>query len=64
MDTTSSLTRGQAASLLGVSPEYVRQLALAGLLTYVETPLGRLYDAESVHQLAESRRNARSGRPA
>ena len=49
------LTRGQVATRLGVSPERVRQLAQSGRLRWVETPLGRLYDPESVAAVIRAR---------
>ena len=42
------LTPAQAARLLGVTPQRVRQLADAGSLTCTRTPLGRLLDPDSV----------------
>ena len=55
MQMTEVLTRGQAARRLGISPEYVGHLALTGRLKYTSTPLGRLYDAQSVEEYAQSR---------
>ena len=55
METTAPLTRSQVARRLGVSSEYVRDLALSGRITYQETPLGRLYDAASVEAFALAR---------
>ncbi len=51
-----SLTRGQVATRLAISPERVRQLTLAGRLPCTLTPLGRLYREADVQSLAEERR--------
>ena len=59
METTEQLTRSQVARRLGVSSEYVRDLALSGRITYCETPLGRLYDAASVEAFAQAREQRR-----
>jgi excisionase family DNA binding protein len=50
-----TLTRGQVATRLGISPERVRQLTIAGRLPYTETPLGRLYLNSDVQALAHER---------
>lgn len=50
------LSPAQAASRLGVGPERVRQLARAGRVAYVFTPLGRLLDPASVERLVAERR--------
>lgn len=50
------LTSGQVARLLRVSPQHVRQLADAGCLPCITTPLGRLFDAAAVARLASERR--------
>lgn len=55
MDAGSTMRVGQVARLLNVSTQRVEQLASAGRLTYSVTPLGRLYDAKSVHRLAAER---------
>lgn len=55
MDIAEHLSRSQVAHRLGVSPEYVRTLALSGRITYIETPIGRLYDAASVEAFALAR---------
>jgi excisionase family DNA binding protein len=52
------LTRAQAARLLDVSPERVRQLTVSGRLRCTRTPLGRLYRATEVQRLADERRRA------
>lgn len=49
------LTRGQVATRLGVSPERVRQLTIAGRLACTVTPLGRLYRDSDVQALAAER---------
>jgi len=50
-----TLTRGQVATRLEISPERVRQLTIAGRLPYTETPLGRLYRDSDVQALARER---------
>jgi hypothetical protein len=60
---TSGIPSSKAAPLLGATTTWVRQLARRGELTYLETPLGRLYDREDVLRLAEARRIAQAGRP-
>ena len=50
-----TLTRGQVATRLGISPERVRQLTIAGRLPCTETPLGRLYRDSDVQALAHER---------
>jgi excisionase family DNA binding protein len=52
---TSSLTRGQVATRLGISPERVRQLTIDGRLPCTQTPLGRLYKQSDVQALAHER---------
>jgi hypothetical protein len=49
------LSVSQAGRVLGLSAERVRQLAALGRLTAVETPLGRLFDADEVEQLRQER---------
>ena len=49
------LTRGQAAALLGLSPERVRQLAAADILPSQRTPLGRLFQLSDVEAYAKTR---------
>ena len=51
------LSRGQAAALLGVSPERVRQLAAAETLPSQRTPLGRLFRLADVEAYAATRHN-------
>jgi len=57
-DTESSdwLSPTQAANRLGISTQRVRQLADAGQLAHVRTPLGRVFTRASVERLAEERR--------
>ena len=50
------LTRSDVCKRLALSPERVRQLAVSGRLPTLQTPLGRLYDANAVEALALSRR--------
>jgi excisionase family DNA binding protein len=52
----TSLTRGQVATRLGISPERVRQLTFDGRLPCTQTPLGRLYKLSDVEALAHERR--------
>jgi excisionase family DNA binding protein len=52
-----TLTRGQVATRLGISPERVRQLTIAGRLPCTETPLGRLYRDSDVRAFAHERQN-------
>lgn len=54
MDTTL-LTRSQVATRLGLSPERVRQLTVAGRISCRSTPLGRLYEASAIEAFAASR---------
>ena len=51
----TTLTRGQVATRLGISPERVRQLTIAGRLPCTETPLGRLYRDSDVRAFAHER---------
>ena len=52
---TDWLPTSEAARRLGVSAEYVRQLANAGKLAYERTALGRLIDPASVEALRRSK---------
>ena len=54
------LTTSQAARVLDVSAERIRQFAAQGALKSTATPLGKLYDPADVHRLAEERRQHRS----
>jgi hypothetical protein len=49
------LTRQQAARVLGVGPERVRQMHAEGTLPALSTPLGNLYDPRNVEALRLSR---------
>ena len=51
-----------AARLLGVSEGRIRQLANAGVLPVIATPLGRTYRRTDVEQLAKQRAQARPGK--
>lgn len=44
------LTTKEAADVLGVTPERVRQLARDGRLKFTETRFGRLFDRRSVEK--------------
>ncbi len=57
------ITRSQVARLLGLSPERVRQLTLAGRLSCRRTPLGRLYDPAEVARFAATRTSRLDHRP-
>ena len=46
---------GEAATVLDVSPDRVRQLARAGSVSFIQTPLGRLFDADAVDAMAHAR---------
>lgn len=46
---------GDAARRLGVSPEWMRQLCKANRVLFVETPYGRLIDAEDLERLVRER---------
>ena len=52
---TRVYTPAQAAGVLGLSTERVRQFARAGRLPCVQTPLGRLFDADAVDAMAQER---------
>ena len=52
---TRVYTPAQAAGVLGVSAERVRQFARAGRLPCTRTPLGRLFDADAVDAMARAR---------
>jgi hypothetical protein len=49
------LSRQQAAHVLGVGPERVRQMTVSGLLPSLPTALGNLYDPNDVEALRLSR---------
>jgi excisionase family DNA binding protein len=59
--TVDGLTPAQAARILGVTTQRVRQLTQDGRLIFMQTPLGRLLDRESVEQLRLAR-ESRQGR--
>jgi hypothetical protein len=58
MDRTDAnlYTSRQAAAVLGVSQEWVRQLYLSGRLAGKVTPLGRLYSRKIIDRLAAERK--------
>ncbi len=65
MTTSDMLTVGQAARMLGLSPERVRQLARAGTLPVEATPYGRVFDRATVGTYIarrEARQRQRRGR--
>jgi len=45
------LTTKEAARVLNLSPDRIRQLARAGELKFVESPYGRLFPLEEVERL-------------
>jgi len=53
--TTSSLSTSQAARILGLSAERVRQLADSHALACTRTELGRLFDPDEVDRYARAR---------
>lgn len=55
------MTTAEVAAALGVSRPRVRQLADAGALAVIGTPLGRLYDPQSVAALMRRRSGATIG---
>jgi hypothetical protein len=54
------MTRSEVSYRLRLSPERIRQLAIAGMLSYQDTPLGRLFDAGSVEAYAVERERRRT----
>lgn len=56
--TVTELSVTQAARVLALSPDRVRQLADAGRLPCRRTPLGRLFDVADVDRLARERATA------
>lgn len=60
-DPAAGLTTGEAARVLGVSADRVRQLARAGRLPYLRTSLGRLFAAADVERLACDLQGRRAG---
>jgi len=58
------LTPQDAAAILGVGPQRVRQLEREGRLSATRTPAGwRLFRREDVERLAAERAQARAARP-
>lgn len=53
--TIAEMTPAQAARVLGLSPDYVRDLVDAGRLRATRTALGRLIDAVDVERLRVER---------
>jgi excisionase family DNA binding protein len=62
IDHNSWLTPTQAARVLQISAERVRQLVRAGRLRAVTTPLGRLLPRAAVEAEAERRRRRAAGK--
>jgi predicted site-specific integrase-resolvase len=58
------LSTVEAARVLGVSQTWVNVFCKAGRLRYVETPLGKLVDRESVEALARKRLRSADPTPA
>jgi excisionase family DNA binding protein len=57
---SSELTTGQVATLLGISTERVRQLAREDRLPHRNSSLGRLYRREDVEAFDKSRQQSRN----
>lgn len=55
MERDDELTTSQAAAILHVTPDRVRQLEREGKLPAHRTALGRLFDRAVVEQLARAR---------
>ncbi len=49
------LSRGEAARLAGVSPEWIRSLWVTGGIESIDTPAGRLYNRADVERVARER---------
>lgn len=60
-DPQTGLTPAQAARRLGITPQWVVQLADAGRLRSCRTSLGRLIDLDDVERLAIERQAKRQG---
>jgi hypothetical protein len=58
---TTLIGAGAAARLIGVSTEYLRQLAAAGRIEYQMTPYGRLYDLGDAERFRRERAERRNG---
>jgi hypothetical protein len=60
------LRTGEVADVLGVTPQWVMELARRGDIDHEQTPLGRLYDPEEIRRVADERdrRLGRRSRPA
>ena len=58
------LTPAQAGARVGLTAQRIVQLARAGEVEHVLTPLGRLLDPADVERLAEERRRRRRERKA
>ncbi len=52
------LSRGEAAKLAGVSPEWIRYLATQGTIESIESPSGRLFRRADVEDVARKRESA------
>ncbi len=57
-ETSALISTGQAARLIGVSEQSIRQWAASGRLPATVTPLGRLFDRAAVAALAAERERA------
>ena len=57
-DPGQMLRPSEAARVVGLSPQRIRQMADAGQLPCVRSPWGRLVPAEAAIALAEKRRQA------
>ncbi len=54
---TDHMTTGQAARLLGLSPDRIRQLVRSGQLVSIPTPLGVLITRDALDRLIAKRRS-------
>jgi excisionase family DNA binding protein len=57
---TTTIGAGEAARRLGISAQYLGQLAAAGRIPFATTPYGRVYDAEEVERLRRQREERRA----
>lgn len=55
----SMVGSGEAARRLGVSTQYLGQLAAEGRIAFVATPIGRLFDPVEVERVRQERQSAR-----
>lgn len=60
-DAGAWLTPAETARALDLTPQRIAQLARAGRLDGISTPLGRLFRAEAIRELARERAQRRKG---